>query len=281
MIRTNQAFRYTFTKQNNSNIAAQIDIVERNQLTLNKPTDKEYNLLINPAKIKTLNIDGKAQKCVLSYRFPAGLPAWIRIADLDVDEKKLKHFIKDATAKWSPAEAKGQNLEFDEYIFIVDDVSRSDNKRDLRYIMPRQDTTENRVKDYLAHDKGPGGRTANNYAGCDGVIRPPVQDLPRSGRYQYIGISQSLPQADAPPVFIDFVLPGASFFVPKGKDFHREIGIYHAEKPTTNIRQMWVYGFIGQIDGPEEQHASHADRSRFGWVPLRTLKKKSKSKKPK
>lgn len=294
-IKDSVAYRYTFTKENGTNKAVQIDSIKKEKISKTKVHKGEgkYTITINPAQIKKLLIDNKEHDCVLSYMIPGGLPAWIQISDLDVDINKFKKSLKQATKKWNPenameeAKKNHKKLKFDEYQFVTDEVSENDRRKDgdLRYIMQHQTGSENQAKDYLLHNKKKSNKTGKwvdvrNDADQDGVIRKQAEK-PRSGRFQYIGINQSLPQADAPPVFTDYVLPGAHFFVPKGKEFYREIGLYGPKQKTTNVRQTWVYGFVGQKAGPDEGSANSPDPSRFGWVPLRVIKKVKKAKKPK
>lgn len=301
-IKDSVAYRYTFTKENGINKAVQIDSIKKEKISKTKVHKGEGKnaLTINPAQIKKLLIDKKEHDCVLSYMIPSGLPAWIKISDLDVDIKKFRKSLKQATKKWNPenameeAKKHDKKLKFDEYQFVTDEVSENDEKKDgdLRYIMQHQTKQKNQAMDYLLHNKRKDETTgklievSNDADPCDGVIRKEPAKL-RQERFQYIGINQSLPQADAPPVFIDYVLPGAHFFVPKekgkgkGKEFYREIGLYGRKQDTTNVRQTWVYGFVGQKAGPDEGSANSPDPSRFGWVPLRVIKKVKKAKKPK
>lgn len=301
-IKNQIANRYTFTKENGINKAVQIDSIKKEKISKTKVHKGEGKnaLTINPAQIKKLLIDKKEHDCVLSYMIPSGLPAWIKISDLDVDIKKFRKSLKQATKKWNPenameeAKKHDKKLKFDEYQFVTDEVSENDEKKDgdLRYIMQHQTKQKNQAMDYLLHNKRKDETTgklievSNDADPCDGVIRKEPAKL-RQERFQYIGINQSLPQADAPPVFIDYVLPGAHFFVPKekgkgkGKEFYREIGLYGRKQDTTNVRQTWVYGFVGQKAGPDEGSANSPDPSRFGWVPLRVIKKVKKAKKPK
>lgn len=239
--------------------AEQIDTIEKGILQVHGKQSRKgkLRLMLNPARPRRLVLNhGKPpEHCVLVFLSgdshdhdtgKAGATAWMRVADLDGKAKDIKLACTQAAKHWNPkAASKSEMLDSYEFRPFDDPVAMHDSQDDSGYIFPNCRGTANKASDYLQRSND------------------------RKKEHAYINICQSLPQKDAPPVPIDVARPGDCFFIPRNYSFHREIAVYSLNPERSTRWQMWVYGFMGKLVNGQWV----ADRSRFGWVPLRTVKR--------
>jgi hypothetical protein len=224
------------------------------------PPTTNSRLLLNPAKPRKIWIDGAERWCVLSW-YGIQSSAWIRVDQLKVpgmsvaksDDAILKAARKGAK-KDRPKRPPLSNLAHFQFRAAADPVGRSDTLDMTRKLGPNTGGGGNAVSHYLGHD------TPTSYTQADGTVHS-------ESRFVY-PISQSLPRPGAAVLALDTATPEDHFFVPSGPDFHREVGVYALNAKKSNVRQTWVYGFLGKnVNGVWQP-----DTTRYGWVPLRTIK---------
>ncbi|MEJ7599430.1 MAG: hypothetical protein WKG01_16100 [Kofleriaceae bacterium] len=243
------ARRFTFVKVDGRNVAREFDTVTKSKLTVvnwkfdHKPEPKgKTRLLLNPAMPRKLQIDGKLKLCVFSW-VGGSSAAWIPVSDLVMpghSRAEILSAVRTSTKKSRPARAPG-SAKKSQFVFRPKgDIGEADTRdRSLR----------------LGPNHGQGGNDVSHYLG---------KTLGRNTLYP---IAQTLPQDDAAVLACETAIAGDRFFVPEGKQFVREVGVFKRGATKTRRRQVWVYGFLGKVQNGK----SVADPTRAGWVPLRTL----------
>lgn len=254
------AKRYTFVNENGKNVAREFDTVEKKDLTVvnwkftgaPQPAGKT-RLLLNPATPRKLQIGAARKPCVFSWvgGFSA---AWIELADLKMPGHSRQDIMRAVRSQAlrarpgrAPASMKTVKFEFRP----ANTIGQSD-KRDKGPEAPDGSTDRPLV---LGPSHGQGGNEVGHYLGKtigDNTLYP---------------ISQTLPQNGAAILACDTALAGDRFFVPRDRKFVREVSIYKHDQKKSRRRQTWVYGFVGK----RENGKWVADRTRPGWVPLRTI----------
>ena len=83
-----------------------------------------------------------------------------------------------------------------------------------------------------------------------------------------VALNMNIPAPKTPPIAIDTLQAGQSFFVMREKTFHRQVPVFENGKHKSNLLQMWVFGHVGMRD-----HSGKLvpDPDRRGWLPLRVL----------
>lgn len=243
------ARRFTFVNVDGRSVAREFDTVTKSKLTVvnwkfdKKPQPKgKTRLLLNPAMPRKLEIDGKQKLCVFSWVGGASA-AWIPVSDLVMpghSRAEILAAVRARTKKSRPARAP-DSMKKVEFVFRPKgDIGEADPGDRQRMLGPNHGQGGNDVSHYL-------GKTIRN-----NTLYP---------------VAQTLPQDDAAVLACETALAGDRFFVPEDKQFVREVGVYKKGAKKTTRRQVWVYGFLGKV----ENGKSVADRTRAGWVPLRTL----------
>ena len=243
------ARRFTFVKIDGRNVAREFDTVTKSKLTVvnwkfdNKPEPTgKTRLLLNPAMPRKLEIDGKKRLCVFSWLGGASA-AWIPVSDLVMpghSRAEIVAAVRTRTKKSRPARAPNK-LKKAEFVFRPKgDIGEADTRDRSRKLGPNHGQGGNDVSHYLGKTLGPN------------TLYP---------------VAQTLPQDDAAVLACETALAGDRFFIPKDKQFVREVGVFKKGAKKTRRRQVWVYGFLGKVQNGKWV----ADRTRAGWVPLRTL----------
>jgi len=266
------AYRYTIT---NGNKAQVVDKIWEHELQ--HGNDKEgARLALNPAHTRVLNINGVELECVLSWQGGQSA-AWIAIDDLRGNHAQIKRAVNQHAAKGQPkAAGKRERDNAKPMMFrAVAGPADADTIDRGRYIVPGQKgLVGNQVSDYLAksvirrwdNSSAPANAKAS---AASKKLQAQSQIQKPTGKRDMINVMANLPHDRAAAVAVDVAQPGNYFFVPRGNTFRREISMYKRTKTTSNLRQTWVYGFIGKTGSNGEQVA---DEHRRGWVPLRVLK---------
>jgi hypothetical protein len=228
-----------------------------------------------------LRINGVEVECVLSWQGGQSA-AWIAIADLRGNHGQIKRAVNRHAAKGQPkAASKAARDTATPMLFrSVSGPADADSIDRGRYIVPGQKGLQgNQVSDYLAKsvirrwtnaDAPANAKAANASMKLDQKLAAAGKTIQApTGKRNMLNVMANLPHGRAASVAVDVASPGDHFFVPRGATYRREISMYKRTKTTSNLRQTWVYGFIGKLDANGTQVA---DASRRGWVPLRVLK---------
>ena len=269
------AYRYTITSGNQAQVADKIwehELQHGNDRTGDR-------LALNPSHSRVLSISGVEVECVLSWASGQSA-AWIAIDDLRGNHATIKRAVNRHAAKGQPKAANqaARDTAKPMKFRAVGGVADADTTDRGRYIVPGQKgTSGNQVADYLAKrvirrwSNSDAPNTAKAAAASKkleaalAAANKPIQAP--TGKRQTINVMANLPHERAAAVAVDTALPGDGFFVPRGATYRREISMYKRTKKSSNLRQTWVYGFIGKDAGARQV----ADKSRRGWVPLRVL----------
>lgn len=149
-----------------------------------------------------------------------------------------------AQARRVTAEAK--RLVDHEWHRDISDEDLAKARRDRRAFRPTYDRSRTFAPfDHIRPDKPAGDDRIDHYLGKHGVYN----------------VCLNLPSSDAPPVAVDVVLPGHTFFVLR----HAEVKTYRAlGQPRDHGTMTWVFGFLGYVHGGRME----PNPRRCGWVPL-------------
>jgi len=264
-----QVIRYTFTRQGNTNIAIPFDTVDKSAITrinykhLHEDAPKgKHRLLANPATPRMLHIAGKDHLCVLTW-FSTSSSAWIKVDDL-VDGHKIASVARSRARREDPhATSTDPDKLFHQthrYVIRNDDVGEaqpSDKPNKHAKVMGPGQKDGDDLPHYLTKDIREQAFDANG-AQVQG------QRVTRS----LVSLVMNLPERDTPPIAIDTLLAGQSFFVMKDSSFHRDSPLYLNGKRHTNVLEKWVFGYVAMQDA---HNRLRPDPNRRGWVPLRAL----------
>lgn len=260
--------RYLFVKHGNKNIAQPFDIVDNAKLArlnykgVHKKSDhgRTTRLLLNPSAPRTLEIDGKRVKCVLSW-IDGMTAAWIPVRELAGNTSKILGAVKRRAADWAPHRVSSDPKELarksKRYVIRNDRVGREHAGVDTGDVLAPGATNGDNVEHYLNKDR------RKPAFGADGK-RIAGKNVTRS----IVAICMNLPSDHAPPVAVDTAVAGDAFFVMRDKSFHRETPVFENGKHRSSKLLHWVFGHLGMYDA----HGKLVpDPSRRGWVPLRVL----------
>ena len=265
--------RYTFVRHRHTNVATPFDVIERDKITQTNwkvadhhpPSGKDVRLLANPSTPRMLNIEGKDHLCVLTWAGTAS-SAWMKVDDL-VDGHQIAAVARSRGHREDPhatSHDPGKLLhQTKRYVIRNDGVGEmapgdqtgSPNHEQDKVFGPGAKSGDD-LPHYLTKDaRKPGFAADGSQLG---------QDVTRS----YVALCMNLPEGNTPPIALDTLLAGESFFAMRDSSFHRETPLFHNGKRHTNVLEVWVFGYAGMLDAHGRQMP---DPARRGWVPLRVL----------
>jgi len=267
MINKPEVTRYTFTRHGDANVAQPFDLIERDRLASinykaeHKTSDhgRTERVLVNPSAPRTLEIEGKSAHCVLTWVDGRGA-AWMRTADLEHGDQ-IAHAAASRAHHEDPAAASQHELlhHTERYVIRNDAVGQAtpgDSPHGRARVLGAGQRSGDNVEHYLDKDERKPGFDANG--------QPTGQNVTVS----FVAICMNLPEHGTPPVAIDTVRSGESFYVLRDPSFHRQVPVYENGAHHSDLLQTWVFGHVGMRDA----HGHLApDPHRRGWVPLRVL----------
>jgi hypothetical protein len=225
-------------------------------------------LLCNPSKPRYLMCGGTRRLCVLTF-VGGQTSAWMPVDEIDVDKGKLLSAIRSRAKRWQPGRVSSNpraiKKKSERYVFRNDSVGQKTDADEG--LTAGSSSASPRV--LSAGSKG--GNNVSHYLNKD--VRRPAFDAtgnPSGGAItrSVVTVCMNLPGTHEPPIANDTAEAGQSFFVMKGKQFHREVPVFENGKRRSNRLQMWVFGHVAMRDAAGKLVP---DPQRRGWVPLRVL----------
>jgi hypothetical protein len=262
--------RYTFMREGHKNIAQPFDTVDRKTVTTKNwkapggghhDPNKDTRILANPSEPKKLHIDGKDHLCVLTW---AGVQsaAWMKVDDL-VHGHQIAHAAHARAVKEDPKALSHDPDKLmhhtNHYVIRNDDVGEAnpgDAPHDKDRVLAAGAHDGDNLSHYLAkHHTKPA---------FDAQGQPTDKVVSRS----WVAVCMNLPEGNSPPIAIDTVLAGESFFAMKDAKFHRETPVFENGARKAKLLEKWVFGHVAMRDAHGKLIP---DPNRRGWVPFRVL----------
>jgi hypothetical protein len=286
MLKHKHATRYLYVTRGGQHVADPFDIIDRDQLApdnyKSRGRTKHENgnvrrLVLNPAKPRRLLIKGVSTMCVLTW-VDGETAAWMPVDEIAGDRSKILRAARRRAKRWqpgrysnNPAEIKAKSKEY---------VVRNDHVGQKTLADEGQRVGTDPKKPRVLSPGAKGGNNVSHYLNKDvrkeafdaNGERLVVNGQPKNITRSVVAVTMNLPDHKEPPIANDTIEAGQTFFVMRGKNFHREVPVFANGKHTSNKLQMWVFGHVAMRD---ESGALVPDPARRGWLPLRTLADKA------
>jgi hypothetical protein len=275
MLKQKSAIRYQYVQRDGQLIAEPYDTIDRKDLAHGnyKARGAEHGtngnvkrLLMNPSMPRELVINGQPEMCVFTW-IDGMTAAWIPVDQLEGSRKQILNAARTRAHRWDPALVSHDPqkiLKHSKHYIIRNDAVGQATKADEHTVA---NIDHPRVLDAGAK----GGNNVSHYLnkdirkmGFDASGKAIGKNVTRS----VVALNMNLPAPDVPPIAIDTLQAGQSFFVMREKTFHRQVPVFENGKHKSSLLQMWVFGHVGMRD-----HTGKLvpDPDRRGWVPLRVL----------